>query len=191
MQKEIHNPVSREIVNNSVWHGIGDYFPTIVHCSDMNMQSWTIKAMLPEGFYRKWIAYIIGNPHFREMVEKRIEDIFRHHVFGWQSFLEIHWSSKGVSFETDGVNGCMVYPSFEGIEDGYFCHNVDNFEQASVLFLALSVCLPILYYGLELYEREEIEPEFPPLQKEKVILKRVDLNNERRRKRKKQNLKFQ
>jgi len=175
--KNKNNPVSSEIINKSVWNSIGDYLPVIINRSDMHMQSWAISARLPKGFYKKWIAHIIGNLKFREMAEERIENIFRNHIFDWQSFLEIHWHSKGVSFETDGVNGCMVYVYFEGGDCGYSCHNIDTFEQANILFLALSLYLPNLYSALELYEREEIKSS--PFPEEDIIYKKIILHNKR------------
>lgn len=179
MEKDKNNPVSNGIINNSVWNRIGDYLPMIINRSDMHMQSWAISARLPENFYKKWIAYIIGNPKFRKTIEERIENVFRDHIFDRQSFLEIRWHSKGVSFETDGVNGCMVYVYLEGGYCGYSCHNIDTFEQANILFLALSLYLPDLYSALELYEREEMKLKFSPLSEREVIYKRIILNNER------------
>lgn len=180
MQKEIDNPVSREVVNKHVYDKISDYLPAIVNRSDTNMQSWSIESRLPEIFYKKWVASIVSNPRFREHVERKIENIFRWHVFNGQSFIEIRWSSGGASFETDGVNGCLITT---GGENSYFSHNIDSFEQATILFLALSSYLSILYSALELYESKGADPEFPPLQKD-VIHKRITLNNERQRKRK-------
>lgn len=179
MKSDKDNLVSSGIINNSVWNRIGDYLPVFINRSDMNMQSWAISARLPKGFYKKWIAYIIGNPKFREMAEERIENIFRNHIFDFQSFLEIRWHSKGVSFETDGVNGCMVYVYLEGGDCGYSCHNIDTFEQASVLFLALSVYLPDLYSALELYEKEDPKLEFQPFPEEEAVYKRIILNSKR------------
>lgn len=179
MESDKNNPVSSEIINNSVWNRMGDYLPVIINRSDMHMGSWAIGARLPRGFYEKWIAYIIGNPRFREMVEEKIENIFHDHIFDIQSFLEIRWHSKGVSFETDGVNGCLVHVYLEGGDCGYSCHNIDAFEQASILFLALSVYLPDLYFALEFYEKEKIKLEFQPLPEGKIIYKRIALNSKR------------
>ncbi len=179
MKSDKDNLVSSGIINNSVWNRIGDYFPVIINRSDMNMQSWAISARLPKDFYKKWIAYIIGNPKFREMVEERIENIFRNHIFDCQSFLEIRWHSSGASFETDGVNGCFVYVYLEGGDCGYSCHNIDAFEQASILFLALCVYLPDLYFALELYEKEGAKLDFQPFPEGEIIYKKIILHNKR------------
>lgn len=179
MKDNKNNPVSMGIVSNSVWNKIGDYLPVIINRSDMNMSSWAISARLPKVFYKKWIAYIIGNPKFRKMVEEKIEDAFRNHIFDYQSFLEIRWSSTGVSFETDGENGCMVYVYPGGGDCGYACHNIDTFDQASVLFLALSMYLPDLYFALEFYEKEDLKLEFQPFPEGKIIYKKIILHSKR------------
>lgn len=179
MKDNKNNPVSSGIINNSVWNRIGDYLPVIINRSDMNMQSWAISARLPKDFYKKWIAYIIGNPNFRKTIEEKIEDAFRNHTFDSQSFLEIRWHSNGASFETDGVNGCFVHVYLEGGDSGYSCHNIDRFDQASVLFLALSIYLPDLYFALEFYEKEDLKLEFQPFPEGKIIYKRIILHSKR------------
>jgi hypothetical protein len=184
MERNKNNLVSSGIINNSVWNRIGDYLPVITNRSDMHMQSWAISARLPKDFYKKLIAHIIGNPKFRETVEEKIKNVFRNHAFDFQSFLEIRWHSKGASFETDGVNGCMVYVYSECGDCGYSCHNIDTFEQASVLFLALSTYLPDLYSALEIYEREKDKIKFLPLSEGEIIYKRIILNNNRQSKNK-------
>jgi len=178
MEKNKNNPVSSEIINKSVWNSIGDYLPVIINRSDMHMQSWIINARLPESFCKKWIAYIIGDQKFREMIEEKIENIFRNHVFDGQSFLEIRWHSKGVSFETDGVNGCMIYVYAEGGYYGYISHNINTSEQVDILFLALSQYLPALYSALNLYEREKAKLKLSQTFPEgEIIYKRIILHN--------------
>lgn len=171
MEEKIDNPVSRKIVLDSVWNRMGDYLPEI-HCHG---NRFSLGARLPEKEHRKWIAHINGNPNFREMVKRGLEAIFSNHIFTGRSYLEIRWFPHGTSFETDGVNGCMVYVSSDSGNYEYSCHNIDNFEQASVLFIALSVYLPKLYFALEAFESGELDTKkFPAL--EKVITEKITLN---------------
>lgn len=152
-EKKIRNSVSRHIALKCVWNAFGDYLPKIFKFSG---GGYGIDARLPEEIHKKWIGYIASIERFRDRVKEEIEDIFFPYVFNSQSFLEIQWRPRGVSFETDGVNGCCVYVE-EGPDYGYGVHNVDNYEQASVLFIAFSVYLPKLYSALEAFERGDID----------------------------------
>ena len=143
----IDNPVSRGIVN-SIWNRFDEYLPKIIFCPN---GGYYIKARLPEAEHKKWIARILGNPNFRDNIIEEIKNIFSSYSFQRQSFLEVRWKPHGASFETNGVNGCNLYVPPSG-EYGYTCHNIDNFEQACILFIALAVYLPKLYFQLENFE---------------------------------------
>jgi hypothetical protein len=169
--KKIRNPVSRHIALNSVWNAFGDYLPKIFKFSG---SGYGIDARLPREIHKKWIGYIAGIERFRDTVKEEIEDIFSSYAFNGQSFLEIQWRPRGVSFETDGVNGCIVYVE-DGPDYGYTVHNVDNYEQASVLFIAFSVYLPKLYSALETFESGNIDlKKVAPLKE--GVTQRIKLN---------------
>ena len=155
---------------------MSNYFPGIKCLSpeeqttSCGMSSYGIKVGFPEE-YGKWISNINGNCGLRNMVEREIKNIFHHHIFNGQSFLRMLWKPDGISFETDGVNGCAVYVLY----DGAYCHNVDNFEQFSILYISLSVYLTWLYRAMEILEREkEIPEEFAPLQKRMTTVIRLN-----------------
>jgi len=174
MPEKIDNPVSRKIVN-SVYNRLGDYFPEISRHREGLRNWYTINARLPEEIHKKWISRINSNRYFRGMVKGKIEEIFSSYIFNGQSFLEIRWARGGTSFETDGINGCMVFVSADSGVYNYSCHNIDSFEQAMVLFIALSIYLPFLYFALESFESGNVDVEkFPPL--EDRIIQRITLN---------------
>ncbi len=135
---------------------MGYYFPKIVHYQNR----FSVGARLPEKIHRRWIAHIIGNPRLRKTIEQEIEETFASHVFNKQSFLKICWSPAGASFKTDG-NACDV-----GVSEGIYCeHNVDDYEQASVLYIALLKYLARIYICLADFENNNYNPEdFPPLE---------------------------
>jgi len=174
MEEKIDNPVSRKIVT-SVWNRLSDYFPEIRCYRGGAGSAYSITARLPEEIHKKWIVHINSSPEFREKIRREIEEIFSSYVFNGQSFLEIRWDRGGTSFETDGVNGCLVYVSSDTGTYSYTCHNIDSYEQASVLFIALSVFLPQLYFALETFESGRVDlSKFPPLQKE--IFQKITLH---------------
>jgi hypothetical protein len=163
MEKKLNNPVSRSIVD-SIWNRFGDYFPEIQRFESGGRSNYAVGAKLPEKEHKKWIAHVSGNPNFREVVKQEIEGVFANYVFHGRTFLKIQWTSHGTLFETDGVNGCLVYV-VDSVSYGYGYHNIDTFEQAMVLFIALSKYLPRLYSILECLESGEIDSEtFSPLQ---------------------------
>jgi hypothetical protein len=165
------NPVSRQIVLDSVFNRIEYYFPYIRYGVD----GYFVGAKLPEKAYKKWISYINGFEKFRETVKREIEEIFSRYVFRFQSYLEICWAPDSVTFNTDG-DACGIDVLDED-EFGYVSHNVDHYEQATVLFIALSIYLPRLYFALEEFESGSVSVEkFQPLKKElcqKIKLKKV------------------
>lgn len=172
MTEKIGNPVSKAIVNESISNQIALYFPEIVFCKGLGGNGYAIGAKLPRDYYKKWIAYINNKEGFRKFVKQEIENIFSSHVFEGQSYLKIIWDSRGTTFETDGVNGCMAYVS-DG--ESYTCHNIDTFEQAMVLFMALSMYLPRLYFALDTFESDNIDLEnFSPSQER--IVQTIKLN---------------
>ncbi len=151
-KEEIRNPVSRHIALESMWNTFDCYLPKIFSLGD---RSYGIDTRLPKEPHKKWIAYIGAIESFRERVREEIEGIFSSHVFNSQSYLEIRWRAHGVAFETDGVNGCCLYVE-DSVDYGYTVHNVDHYEQVSVLFIALSVYLPKLYSALESFEAGKV-----------------------------------
>jgi len=163
MKKKIDNPVSRSMIE-SIWNQFGEYLP-VIYPPTRSGQGYAIGANLPKE-HKKWIAHINGNPGFREMIKHDIENIFSRYVFDGGSYLRISFSPMGTAFETDGINGCMIYVEPESPSGcTYAYHNIDSFEQAMVLFLALSAYLPKLYSALENFESGEYDPkDFPPLQ---------------------------
>lgn len=176
-EKEIRNPVSRKIVLNSVWNSLHNYFPRIIRteCGGP-FGGYDVGARLPEEAHKKWISYINGLERFREVVSREIEEVFSRYVFDVQSYIEIWWSPGGVTFNTDG-NACGIYVS-GGPDFGYSSHNVDHYEQASVLFIALSIYLVRLYSALEAFESESIPVEkCQPLEKE--LRQRIKLNQQK------------
>ncbi len=174
--KKVNNPVSREIVLNSVRNRLDCYFPHIGHIGKDPFGAYSVTAGLPGKIYKKWISYINGLEGFRETVKREIEEVFSQYVFNSQSYIEIWWSPGGVTFNTDG-NACGIYIS--GPSDcGYYPHNVDHYEQASVLFIALSIYLSRLYSAMEGFESESIPVEkCSPLEEE--IHQRVKLNRQK------------
>lgn len=175
MKKKIDNPVSRSIVD-SIWNKFGDYFPEIQPFKSEGSTRYVVGANLPRNEHKKWIAHISGNPNFRKIFEQEIEKVFATYIFHGRTFLKIQWSPHGTSFETDGINGCMIYVA-DSVPYGYTYHNIDTFEQAMVLFIALSKYLPRLYFALDGLESGEIDPEaFPPLQErltQNITLNRI------------------
>ncbi len=169
MAEKIDNPVSRSMVE-SIYNQFGEYFP-VIYPPAASGQGWALGARLPEE-HKKWIAHINGNPRFREIVRQEIERVLSRYVFDGRSYLKITFSPRGTTFETDGINSCCIYVSPEGIGGcSYVYHNIDSFEQAMVLFIALSIYLPKLYSALENFESGEFDiKEFPPL------IERVDEN---------------
>ena len=173
MEKKVRNPVLRSIANADFNNRLDNYIPQI-HVSEGSGQiSYGISVKLPKEC-KKWIANIIGSERFRSRVREEIERVFSTHVFNGQSYLEIRWFLQGPSFETDGVNGCMVYVPPED-PTSYSYHNIDNYEQASVLFVALSVYLRQMHFLLEELESGELNPEKFQRLKELVINK-INLN---------------
>jgi hypothetical protein len=138
--------------------------------------SYGVSAELPEK-YRKWIANIIGNEYFRNKVKKEIESIFANQVFNSQSYIKITWFVQGPSFQTDGINDCSTYVPYLD-PSSYSHHNIDNYEQASILHIALSIYLQNLYPFLEDFETgEKSSEEYPPLKDRivnKITLKKVE-----------------
>ena len=145
--------------------GIGDYFPNI---------SSGIKVELPLG-YNTCIPHIMGDIDFRELVVREVQNLFVESLLG-QSFLRLHFTSRGVSFETDGVNFCAVYPEPDQLTGGgvYVSHNIDTLEQKLVLLGALLKYLPWLFQILEDFESGERDPnDFPSLEKEERFVKTI------------------
>lgn len=174
--EKVDNPVSRKIVLDSVWNRIDDYFPRISCTSGYGGRGYNVGARLPEEAHKKWISYINGLERFRETVNREIEEVFSHYVFDMQSYIEIWWSLGGVTFNTDG-NACGIYVS-GGPDYGYSSHNVDHYEQASVLFIALSIYLHRLYSALDAFESGSISVEkCHPLEKE--LHQRLNLNRQK------------
>lgn len=177
-KEKVDNPVSRKIVLNSVWDRIDDYFPWISCTSGCGYggRGYNVGAKLPEEAHKKWISYINGLEKFRERVSREIEEVFSHYVFNRQSYLEIWWSPGGVTFNTDG-DACGIYVS-DGSDYGYSSHNVDYYEQASVLFIALSIYLSRLYFALEAFENGSFPVEkCQPLEKE--LRQKIKLNRQK------------
>lgn len=170
-EKEIRNPVSRHIVLECIWNTFDCYLPKIFTLGD---RSYGIDARLPKEPHKKWIAHISAIEGFRERVKEEIEGVFSSYVFNSQSYLKIYWRPRGVAFETDGVNGCCVYVE-DSADYGYTVHNVDHYEQASVLFIALSVYLPKLYSALESFESGRVDSKKITPMKEGVTQK-IKLN---------------
>lgn len=168
------NPVSRKIVNNSAWNQLGEYLPVLWVQKSGLSRSYSITARLPKEPHEKWLPYINGNLFFREKIKNHIESILSGHTFRGQSFLEIRFGFGSTSFETDGINGCMVYVG-DGINYGYSYHNIDNFEQAAILFIALSIYLSKLYFALETFESGKVNLKKSP-RLEKVTTFRISLN---------------
>jgi hypothetical protein len=165
----IDNPVSREIVN-SVYNRFGDYFPQLVVFKRELDLSFSVEARLPKS-YKELIPYINGNHRFIDKIKERIGSVLLTHVFRWQSYLEIEFSESGISFGTDG-NACRLYVS------GDICsyHNIDTYEQASILFIALSIYLSQLYPVLE-YMKSRKPEELKDIKKiENFISFRIKLN---------------
>lgn len=136
------NPISREIIN-SVYNSFADYFPRLMADRSEDGLRFSVGVRLPKS-HRDLIPYINGNSRFRAKVKENIESILLTHEFKSQSYLEINFSSASTSFNTDG-NACGIY-----IYDGdYTYHNIDTYEQASILFIALSTYLATLYPILE------------------------------------------
>ena len=124
------NPVSRNIVE-SIHNQFGEYFPVIYPPLESG-QGWALGAILPKE-HNKWIANINGNPRFRETIKREIEYVFSMYVFDGRTYLKISFSPTGTAFETDGVNGCMIYVNPDSISGcTYVYHNIDTFEQAMV-----------------------------------------------------------
>jgi len=97
-------------------------------------------------------------------------------VFNSQSYIEIWWSPGGVTFNTDG-DRCGIYIS-GGPDYGYSPHNVDHYEQASVLFISLSIFLSRLYSAMEAFESGSIPvKKCSPLEEE--IHERIKLNQQK------------
>lgn len=173
--KKVDNPVSRKIVLDSVRDRINDYFPSI-SCTGGG-RGYNVGTRLPEKAHKKWISYINGLEKFRETVSREIEEVFSRFVFNAQSYLEIWWSPGDVTFNTDG-NACGIHVSDGSDDYGYSSHNVDHYEQASVLFIALSIYLSRLYFSLETFESGSIPAEkCQPL--EKALRQRIKLNRQK------------
>lgn len=171
MTEKPKNTLSRKIVETKVHNQLFDYFPKILCNTGDGRIGFSIGAKLPTEEHKKWISHILGNELFRKKVKKEIENILCRHVFNHQAFLEISWGPGGAAFETTGANGCLVYPESEA----YTCHNIDDFEQAAVLFIVFSVYLENLYFALEEFENGTFNPEkFPPLKE--GITDRIELN---------------
>lgn len=175
MENKVRNPVLRSIASSDFHNRLDDFIPQIHFSKDGNNISYGISVKLPQE-HKKWSANIVGSERFRNRVREEIEGIFSTHVFNFQSYLEIRWFVQGPSFETDGVNGCMVYVPPEDASQ-YSYHNIDNYEQASTLFIALSVYLRQMHFLLEALESQELKSEnFPPIKKliaERIILNKV------------------
>lgn len=137
------NPISQEIIN-SVYNSFADYLPWLSVNKTEYGSRFSIGARLPKS-HRDLIPYINGNSWFRARMKEKIESILLTHKFRFQSYLEINFNSASTSFNTDG-NACGIY-----IYDGrnYTYHNIDTYEQVSVLFIALSTYLVGLYPALE------------------------------------------
>ena len=144
---------------------IEDYFPEI---------SGGIKVELPPE-HNVWIPRIMGDANFRELVIKEVQDLFTESLLG-QSFLKLHFTSRGVSFETDGTNFCAVYPEPDQLTGGgvSVSHNIDTLEQKFVLLGALLKYLPWLFRILEDFKNGERDPSgFPPLKKEEDFIRTI------------------
>jgi len=172
-EEKIDNPVSRKIVLTLVYNRIDNYFPDISCASG---GGYSVGVRLPEEAYKKWISYVNGLEKFREKVSRKIEEVFSRYVFDCQSYIEIWWSPHSVAFNTDG-NACGIYVS-SGPDYSYTSHNVDSYEQASVLFIALSIYLKELYFVLEAFENKSISAEnVAPLKEE--LHQRIKLNRQK------------
>lgn len=175
--KKVENPVSREIVLGSGWNRFDWYLPRIIRVGGDPFRGYGVNAKLPKKAHEKWISYINGLERFRETIKREIKEVFSQYVFNGQSYLEIWWSPGGVTFNTDG-NRCGIYISGSSSDYGYCPHNVDHYEQASVLFIALSIYLPRLYSAMEAFESGSIPiKKCTPLKEE--IRERIKLNQQK------------
>ncbi len=147
--------MSKEIIEEAL--DLGSFLPIIEYQEDRS--GWTIGNYRLPILYTKWIAHVVGNQGFRELVEEKFENVFSKHVFKLQSFLRMSWTSDGLAIATDG-NACDVAPS----DKGYCEHNVDHYEQSQVLFIALAIYLRAAYLASKTFEEGKISPEeSPPL----------------------------
>jgi len=174
-QDKILNPVSRTVINDGN-NNLGDFIPKIIMLGDGAFRGFGISAKLPEKACKKWLGHIVGNERLRKLVIEELQNIFGGHVFYGQSYLRIRWSPRGVTFETDGENGCYVAMSDLGVEFSYTYHNIDTLEQAMVLYLSLSIWLPRLWFYLDRLESGHMNSkDFTPLTKDEYVLDEIVL----------------
>lgn len=160
-----NNPVSLAIALSSVWNNFGDFLPKISFVEGDRSSVYEIFARLPEKIHRKLIRKINGKQSFRESVVRKINEIFSHYRFRYQSCIKISWTALGVSFETDGCSiGVSSNPDY-----GYYSHNITNYKQANILFIALSIYLYKLYPTMEALESKTVDSTgYEPLKEEVV-----------------------
>ncbi len=158
--------MSKEIIKEALDMG---YFLPIIEYQE-HRSGWTIGIRRLPTLYTKWVAHVVANQKFRDLVKEKIQNVLSRNVFVLQSFLTMYWSSNGLALKTDG-NACSIIPS----DNGYYEHNVDYYEQSSILFIALTIYLREAYVASRMFEEGRISPEkFPPLKER--ITQRISLN---------------
>lgn len=167
---KIDNLVTRKIAQRNFWNKVTDYLPMIEVFQRGISTAYSVQARLPEE-YKKWIAHIASKQDFRTAVERKIARLFSSFQFQKQSYLKLIWKQKGLFFETDGS---AVYIFFQDEGVIYTYRDIENQEQAEILFLALSVYLPRLYFELEKWEASFREAKNPPQIAE--IVQEIKLN---------------
>lgn len=152
------NPISRAMIEHAVWNKFEYYLPAIARAD----HGYTIFARLPDQYYQKWYKHIASKERFRQMVLEKIALVVKPFLNsqGARQYLNLIWLASGLYFQCQG-DDCSI-----GVDDKrhtYSPHNIDTSIQATILFLALSVYLPELYFVMEELESGKMEIEDWPI----------------------------
>lgn len=138
------------------FYDIGKFLPQIYGSEDKEPLDFTIKTEIPRESHEKWIGHINNLEEHRTTTVNRVEKALSHYQFKTQTYLLMTWDKDRVSFETDGLR-CGLHLVKETDFYGYDSHNIHNFEQMVVLFIALSIYLQEIYKALELFKQGKID----------------------------------
>lgn len=136
-----------EMSKESCWD-FDDFLPTIYKAHN----GYCVSVKLPSKLYNKWIARVMGNQKFIDKVVEDIRLILEPFLREHKYYLKISWNNYGMSFSCNG-DACEIYPTLDGRQ--YADHNIDGPFQALILFMALSVYLPSMYFALSQLEENK------------------------------------